>query len=328
MSLVLKRKNNSDSITAFDDAVMLYSMLGNGIAKGAYQSMKASFNASTRKIIIQSGIYFFGGRLVIIEKGTELEIDMSSFSSIRAYIMIEMTIASNDANSTVSIYASSTNRTTNSNPTEVGTHRVVLYQFMFTLMVLLTPTYIEPGVAKNALNLSKNGTVAGKAFWDVFLPSNESDLESSEVSGVRYAKEADVAAESQGFVGGAKNVVSENLYLAARGVYLLQRMICYNREESFSLTAGQSISARIPGAISGNGRSVVQYVVSFPLQGGDIWPFGNASSSQCKGGSNKFDANLCDVTISNGTITIKNNRTDTRTFNSGLRITAYLYGGK
>lgn len=328
MSLVLKRKNNSDSITAFDDAVMFYSMLGNGIAKGAYQSMKASFNASTRKIIIQSGIYFFGGRLVIIEKGTELEIDMSSFSSLIAYITIEMTIASNDENSTVSIYASSTDRTTNSNPTEVGTHRVVLYRFSSTSMKFSTPIYIEPGVAKNALNLSKNGTVAGKAFWDVFLPSNESDLESSEVSGVRYAKEADVAAESQGFVGGAKNVVSENLYLAARGVYLLQRMICYNREESFSLTAGQSISARIPGAISGNGRSVVQYVVSFPLQSGDIWPFGNANSSQCKGGSNKFDANLCDVTISNGTITIKNNRTDTRTFNSGLRITAYLYGGK
>lgn len=328
MSLVLKRKNNSDSITAFDDAVMLYSMLGNGIAKGAYQSMVASYNASSRKITIKSGIYFFGGRLVIIEKGTELEIDMSSFRSLMAYIMIEMTIASNDANSTVSIYASSTNTKTNSNPTEVGTHRVLLYSYSLVLGVFSIPTYIEPGVAKNALNLSKNGTVAGKAFWDVFLPSNESDLESSEVSGVRYAKEADVAAESQGFVGGAKNVVSENLYLAARGVYLLQRMICYNREESFSLTAGQSISARIPGAISGNGRSVVQYVVSFPLQSGDIWPFGNANSSQCKGGSNKFDANLCDVTISNGTITIKNNRTDTRTFNSGLRITAYLYGGK
>ena len=325
MSLVLKRKNNSDSITAFDDAVMLYSMLGNGIAKGAYQSMAASFDVSTRKITIKSGIYFFGGRLVIIEKGTELEIDMSSFSSSKAYIVIEMTIASNDANSTVSIYASPTNRTTSSNPTEIGTHRVVLYIYNFSFGLFSTPTYIEPGVAKNALNLSKNGTVAGKAFWDVFLPSNENDLESSEVSGVRYAKEADVAAESQGFVGGAKNVVSENLYLAARGVYLLQRMICYNREESFSLTSGQSISAQLPAKIKG---TVVQYVVSFPLQGGDIWPFGNANSSQCKGGTNKFDANLCDVTISNGSITIKNNRTDTRTFNSGLRITAYLYGGK
>ncbi len=76
MSLVLKRKNNSDSITAFDDAVMLYSMLGNGIAKGAYQSMVASYNASSRKITIKSGIYFFGGRLVIIEKGTELELSL------------------------------------------------------------------------------------------------------------------------------------------------------------------------------------------------------------------------------------------------------------
>lgn len=328
MSLVLKRKNNSDSITAFDDAVMFYSMLGNGIAKGAYQSMAMSYDQSTRKMTIKSGIYFFGGRMVIIEKGTELEIDLSSFSSAIAYIMIEMTIASNDANSSVSIYASSTNTKTSTNPTEVGTHRICLFSYRFITASFSTPTYIEPGVANNALNLSRKGTVGGQAFWDVFLPSNENDLDGSTVSGVRYAKEADVAAESQGFVGGANNVVSENLYLAARGVYLLQRMICYNREESFSLASGQSISATIPGPISGNGRSVVQYVVSWPLQSGDIWPFGSANANNCKGGASKFEANLCDVSISGRTITIKNNRTDTRTFNSGLRITAYLYGGK
>ena len=108
-------------------------------------------------------------------------------------------------------------------------------------------------------------------------------------------------------------------------LYLIEHYNLDVCEESFSLTAGQSISARIPSEIGGNDRSVVQYVVSFPLQSGDIWPFGNANSSQCKGGSNKFDANLCDVTISSGTITIKNNRTNTITFNSGLRITAYLY---
>lgn len=333
MSLVLKRKNNSDSITAFDDAVMFYSMLGNGIAKGAYQSMEHSYNSSTKILTIKSGIYFFGGRMVVIEKGTQLDIDLSSFSGIRAYIMIEMIIASNDANSSVSIYASSTNTKTNTNPTEVGTHRIPLFSMRKELVSgwrFSAPLYIEPGVANNALNLSRNGTVGGKAFWDVFLPSDETDLDSSSVSGVRYAKEADVAAESQGFVGGAKNVVSENLYLAARGVYLLQRMIVYNREESFSLAPEEVIKASLPGKLSGGGRLVIQYVVTYPLQGGDVWPFGSANKSQCVGGTNKFQANLCDVRINDNLaqVLIKNNLSGTRTFSSGLRITAYLFGGK
>ena len=90
MALVLKRKNNSDEITAFDDAALIYSSIGDGILEKVFNGMTCSVNSSTKKVTISSGVFLFGGRMVVIESGTTYELDVTSLwsgsRSIRAAV--------------------------------------------------------------------------------------------------------------------------------------------------------------------------------------------------------------------------------------------------
>ena len=231
MSLILKRKNNSGDINAYDDAVLTYTALGDGVLDKVYDNFKASISSGT--ITITSGIFLFGGRVIEIPKGSSLSIDVTSIASTSTiYVICELTIASDDANSSVTIYASTSNPTQTNPINGTGTHKTVLFTFAAnTRKVTEKFTRLEPGVAKNALNLLSTGKIGNVAFSDIFL---------DDMSGVRYAHRADVAAEAQGFVGGDINKVSNNLFMPNRGVYLLQEAVLVNKTSSFTVNAGQT----------------------------------------------------------------------------------------
>ena len=94
--LTLLRKNNSDDITAFHDAVMNYAMFGDGVIDGVYDSL-ACAGPLNNVFSIKSGFILFGGRLCVIAKGTMQDINISSFSlNQKIYIYLKLVIASDD----------------------------------------------------------------------------------------------------------------------------------------------------------------------------------------------------------------------------------------
>ena len=324
MSLVLKRKNNSGTISAQDDAFLIHSMLGIGVLNSAYNGLSASYNSSTGILTIQSGVLIYGGRQIEVPNGTVFQLDLSSFSSRSVvYIIAEVTISANDAESTVVIYGSTSNVQTSNNPVSgEGTYRLALYKVSPSLgLVTELFTRLKPGVAKNALNLLPDGSVGDESiakadFWDVFL---------SDMSGVRYARNADVAAEAQGFVGGAINVVSSDLYMPNRGVYLLQRSILVDRTDSITLEANQSVTYSFIQNVPDLGsRKVIGIFVSTAsqLNFNSEFPY-SQNKSNFKGRMlESFEIQngvYGKISVSNQTVTITNNLTYSRTF-SGMHI--------
>lgn len=208
---------NNEQVTAFHDACMWYTMLGNGILQGVYNECQASL--VNGKFYISSGMIMFGGRLIEIGKNSQVEVDCSNFGdNATFYIKLEMTINEDDAKSDVGVYAtpdSSENTDCLSGP---GTYEIILFKIIGTRVEKIIPT-LEPGVAQNATNLLGTGRIAGVPFDNLFKQEN------GKVVGVNYATEADVCAEARGFEGGDKNRVNENLYLPGRGVYLLQEAV-------------------------------------------------------------------------------------------------------
>lgn len=231
MSVILKRKNNSDDITAYDDALLTYSALGDGYLVRAYEGLDCSFASGA--ITIKSGVILFGGRIVEVPKGGSIVLDVSSIpSSSTIYVILTVTIRDDDEDSDCSITAVTT-RPTEGNPIAgVGTHKKVLFTLSANgRSITRNIEGIEPGVVKNALNLLSTGKIASKDFWEIFL---------DDMSGVRYAKNADVAAEAQGFVGGDINKVQANLFMPNRGVYLLQEAVLVNETNSITLQPNES----------------------------------------------------------------------------------------
>lgn len=214
MSLILKRKNNSDAITPYDDAILLYSILGNGVLNDVYNSFKGS--VSGMNFEIQSGIIIFGGREVQINKGSTVLIDVTTFVNNRTpfYLNMNVTIASDETASTVSIYASTKNEATSSGPESGATGSFIMCLFYVSSALSISEkfTRIRPGIATNCENLLSDGNINGVPFWNIFL---------SDMSGVNYAHYADYASEARGFVGGDKNKVSDGLYLPNRNLSLV-----------------------------------------------------------------------------------------------------------
>ena len=208
---------NNEQVTAFHDACMWYTMLGNGILQGVYNECQASL--VNGKFYISSGMIMFGGRLIEIGKNSQVEVDCSNFGDNATFcIKLEMTINEDDAESDVGIYATADSSEKTDCLNGAGTYDIVLFKVNGTSVNKEIPT-LEPGIAQNATNLLGTGRIAGVPFNQVFEEQN------GKVVGVRYATEAEVCAEARGFDGGDKNRVNENLYLPGRGVYLLQEAV-------------------------------------------------------------------------------------------------------
>lgn len=208
---------NNEQVTAFHDACMWYTMLGNGILQGVYNECQASL--ANGKFYISSGMIMFGGRLIEIGKNSQVEVDCSNFGdNATFYIKLEMTINEDDAKSDVGIYATADSSEKTDCLNGAGTYDIILFRVNGTNVSKAIPT-LEPGIAQNATNLLGTGRIAGVPFNQVFEEQN------GKVVGVRYATEAEVCAEARGFEGGDKNRVNENLYLPGRGVYLLQEAV-------------------------------------------------------------------------------------------------------
>ena len=208
---------DNEQVTAFHDACMWYTMLGNGILQGVYNECQASL--VNGKFYISSGMIMFGGRLIEIGKNSQVEVDCSNFGdNATFYIKLEMTINEDDAKSDVGIYATAYSSEKTDCLNGAGTYDIVLFKVNGTSVNKVIPT-LEPGIAQNATNLLGDGRIAGVRFNDVFKEQN------GKVVGVKYATEAEVCAEARGFEGGDKNRVNENLYLPGRGVYLLQEAV-------------------------------------------------------------------------------------------------------
>lgn len=208
---------SNEQVTAFHDACMWYTMLGNGILQGVYNECQASL--ANGKFYISSGMIMFGGRLIEIGKNSQVEVDCSNFGdNVTFCIKLEMTINEDDAKSDVGIYATADSSEKTDCLNGAGTYDIILFRVNGTNVNKVIPT-LEPGIAQNATNLLGGGRIAGVRFSDVFKEQN------GKVVGVKYATEAEVCAEARGFEGGDKNRVNENLYLPGRGVYLLQEAV-------------------------------------------------------------------------------------------------------
>lgn len=208
---------NNEQVTAFHDACMWYTMLGNGILQGVYNECQASL--ANGKFYISSGMIMFGGRLIEIGKNSQVEVDCSNFGDNATFcIKLEMTINEDDAKSDVGIYATADSSEKTDCLNGAGTYDIILFRVNGTNVNKVIPT-LEPGIAQNATNLLGGGRIAGVRFSDVFKEQN------GKVVGVKYATEAEVCAEARGFEGGDKNKVDTNLYLPNRGVYLLQEAV-------------------------------------------------------------------------------------------------------
>ncbi len=328
MSLILKRKNNSGDINAYDDAILLYTALGDGALSKIYDDFQPSYTNGIIKI--KSGIFLFGGRIVEIEKGTTLEIDATSISvGVTLYVVLELVATADDSNSTVSIYATPTRPTNQTNPIRgTGTHKTVLFTLApGTRTITENFTRLEPGVAKNALNLLSTGKIGNVAFSEIFL---------DDMSGVRYARRADVAAEAEGFIGGDINKVSSNLYMPNRGVYLLQEAILVNKTSSFTVAPGQTKTFPESGSDQVFPILKGRYKVALfaKAQASDDLDILNPSNCIMLGTPLQgFQVGGLDVvinegskTLNSGSVKLTNNTQNSITL-SGLQMKFYMYGG-
>jgi len=312
MALTLIRKNNSDPVTAYQDAAMWYMMLGDGFFHGVYQSMNPTKSGDT--LSISSGMLLYGGRQIEISNGTTYTIDLTGMTGT-VYIMLQVTIGNDDSNSTVTIYAGSSNTTTSNGPISgAGTFRTALWKIdMSTGEITTIFSVLRAGEAKRANNLLSNGYISGVHFSTIFL---------SDMSGVKYARNCDKAAEARGFIGGDKNKVSSNLYMPNRGVYLMQEGVLISTSESVTLVPGSDTSFNFPNSATlSSAEGIISVVLNTTvIDNGGYWAE-RGYTFKCLG-TLEFSIN-----IPSRKVTIRNTGTSNYTFPNGIQMSCHCYGG-
>lgn len=327
---------NNEQVTAFHDACMWYTMLGNGILQGVYNECQASL--ANGKFYISSGMIMFGGRLIEIGKNSQVEVDCSNFGdNATFYIKLEMTINEDDAKSDVGIYATAYSSEKTDCLNGAGTYDIVLFKVNGTSVNKVIPT-LEPGIAQNATNLLGTGRIAGVPFNQVFEEQN------GKVVGVRYATEAEVCAEARGFEGGDKNRVNENLYLPGRGVYLLQEAVLVkSRDILVRGKYGGGFSDWIPFENSNSlSRFEKAYAVLFKADNWDFTDFTPTANFLPNGGRtlevyknttasipifSPNDSNKIEIDIPNKQVRITGRAVDASFTYKNATIRAYVFGG-
>lgn len=327
---------NNEQVTAFHDACMWYTMLGNGILQGVYNECQASL--ANGKFYISSGMIMFGGRLIEIGKNSQVEVDCSNFGdNATFYIKLEMTINEDDAKSDVGIYATAYSSEKTDCLNGAGTYDIVLFKVNGTSVNKVIPT-LEPGIAQNATNLLGTGRIAGVPFNQVFEEQN------GKVVGVRYATEAEVCAEARGFEGGDKNRVNENLYLPGRGVYLLQEAVLVKSRDilvrgKYSGGSSDWIPFENSNSLS---RFEKAYAVLFKADNWDFTDFTPTANFLPNGGRtlevyknttasipifSPNDSNKIEIDIPNKQVRITGRVVDASFTYKNATIRAYVFGG-
>lgn len=327
---------NNEQVTAFHDACMWYTMLGNGILQGVYNECQASL--VNGKFYISSGMIMFGGRLIEIGKNSQVEVDCSSFGdNATFYIKLEMTINEDDAKSDVGIYATADSSEKTDCLNGAGTYDIILFRVNGTNVSKAIPT-LEPGIAQNATNLLGTGRIAGVPFNQVFEEQN------GKVVGVKYATEAEVCAEARGFEGGDKNRVNENLYLPGRGVYLLQEAVLVKSRDilvrgKYSGGSSDWIPFENSNSLS---RFEKAYAVLFKADNWDFTDFTPTANFLPNGGRtlevyknttasipifSPNDSNKIEIDIPNKQVRITGRAVDASFTYKNATIRAYVFGG-
>ena len=327
---------NNEQVTAFHDACMWYTMLGNGILQGVYNECQASL--ANGKFYISSGMIMFGGRLIEIGKNSQVEVDCSNFGdNATFYIKLEMTINEDDAKSDVGIYATAYSSEKTDCLNGAGTYDIVLFKVNGTSVNKVIST-LEPGIAQNATNLLGTGRIAGVPFNQVFEEQN------GKVVGVRYATEAEVCAEARGFEGGDKNRVNENLYLPGRGVYLLQEAVLVKSRDI--LVRGKYSGGSSDWIPFENSNSLSRfenaYAVLFKADNWDFTDFTPTANFLPNGGRtlevyknttasipifSPNDSNKIEIDIPNKQVRITGRAVDASFTYKNATIRAYVFGG-
>ena len=327
---------DNEQVTAFHDACMWYTMLGNGILQGVYNECQASL--VNGKFYISSGMIMFGGRLIEIGKNSQVEVDCSNFGdNATFYIKLEMTINEDDAKSDVGIYATADSFEKTDCLNGAGTYDIILFRVNGTNVSKAIPT-LEPGIAQNATNLLGTGRIAGVPFNQVFEEQN------GKVVGVRYATEAEVCAEARGFEGGDKNRVNENLYLPGRGVYLLQEAVLVKSRDilvrgKYSGGSSDWIPFENSNSLS---RFEKAYAVLFKADNWDFTDFTPTANFLPNGGRtlevyknttasipifSPNDSNKIEIDIPNKQVRITGRAVDASFTYKNATIRAYVFGG-
>lgn len=327
---------DNEQVTAFHDACMWYTMLGNGILQGVYNECQASL--VNGKFYISSGMIMFGGRLIEIGKNSQVEVDCSNFGDNATFcIKLEMTINEDDAKSNVGIYATADSFEKTDCLNGAGTYDIILFRVNGTNVSKAIPT-LEPGIAQNATNLLGTGRIAGVPFNQVFEEQN------GKVVGVRYATEAEVCAEARGFEGGDKNRVNENLYLPGRGVYLLQEAVLVKSRDilvrgKYSGGSSDWIPFENSNSLS---RFEKAYAVLFKADNWDFTDFTPTANFLPNGGRtlevyknttasipifSPNDSNKIEIDIPNKQVRITGRAVDASFTYKNATIRAYVFGG-
>lgn len=327
---------DNEQVTAFHDACMWYTMLGNGILQGVYNECQASL--VNGKFYISSGMIMFGGRLIEIGKNSQVEVDCSNFGdNATFYIKLEMTINEDDAKSDVGIYATAYSSEKTDCLNGAGTYDIILFRVNGTNVSKAIPT-LEPGIAQNATDLLGTGRIAGVPFNQVFEEQN------GKVVGVRYATEAEVCAEARGFEGGDKNRVNENLYLPGRGVYLLQEAVLVKSRDilvrgKYSGGSSDWIPFENSNSLS---RFEKAYAVLFKADNWDFTDFTPTANFLPNGGRtlevyknttasipifSPNDSNKIEIDIPNKQVRITGRAVDASFTYKNATIRAYVFGG-
>lgn len=226
----LIRKNNSGQVSAFHDACMFHWILGNGILNGAYASCESRIEGN--EFIISSGLISIFGRIAQILPGQEERLSIPDFSK-KYYVFLVLNLEEDDSASSVEFVIDENRRINAGNgfPTNPGSYVLQFATINSSTNFTLDISLLDPGVAKNALNLSKEGKIGSWDFNEVFDDS---------IGSVKYCANAQVTAEAHGFIGGTINEVDENLYMPNRGCYLLEAFELV-KSTSFSLEKGGSV---------------------------------------------------------------------------------------
>ncbi len=228
MAVKLIRKNNSDLIDSVYDAAMFHWILGNGILNGAYES--CSLRVSSGVLYVASGLISIFGRIAQIPIGQEISIPVSNDT----FVYLALTLDEDDSKSSVEFI---TNQTEFANadegfPTTPGTYYMYFGKFNNIGTFILYAKLLEPGVAKNALNLLTTGKIGSWNYNEIFDDEN---------GAIRYCSRAQVTAEAKGFIGGEINEVDDDLYMPNRRCYLVRAYTLVSNL-NFTLQKGETYS--------------------------------------------------------------------------------------
>lgn len=89
MAVNLIRKNNGVGITAYQDAVLFHLAKGeNGVIADVHDEFSTTYNNTTKKLIVSSGMGIAYGRQFEIKPGENVEFDLTSLGTATKYITI------------------------------------------------------------------------------------------------------------------------------------------------------------------------------------------------------------------------------------------------